>query len=211
VKGTKLAKPKNNDAPRSKAIDVESTPDNRAGNAVLAAWRGIYQLFGGRAKFRITPEGVQVSDFSVLEPYDPEQIVKDIGHKNRRLDLYPLYGYITGEIEPEDFTDPKEITQYTVQFWRDSVDEGSARSPKYVRDATSNWKSEHNMAKKRGPRKKIFRLDEIESLDEAALGNVDPKSLEALKEMLERVVANQNSNNHSESTESATEAETATA
>lgn len=173
---------------RSQMITV--LPEDGAGNAVLAAWQGIYHLFDGRAKFEVTPDGVIVHDFTVDAKYDPEQIVKDISHRNRRLDLIPTYLWVQGE-NPEPFVDAKEMTQFMVQYFRGAVEEGSSRSPKYVRDAVQNFKAGNNLAKKRGPRKKIFRVDNLSELDASALVGVNASELARLKEAVERALASQ--------------------
>lgn len=183
---------------RSQTITV--TTEDGAGNAVLAAWQGIYHLFGGRANFEITPDGVIVSDFSVDGKYDPEQIVRDISHRNRRLDLIPTYRWVQGEA-PEAFTDAKEMTQFMVQYFRSAVEEGSSRSPRYVRDAVQTFKANHNLAKKRGPRKKIFRVDNLSELDASALVGVNASELAKLKEAVERALATQSSNIEAEKQE----------
>jgi hypothetical protein len=171
--------------------------ENGAGNAVLAAWQGIYHLFGGRANFEITTDGVIVNDFTVDAKYDAEQIVQDISHRNRRLDLIPTYLWVQGE-EPEPFADAKEMTQFMVQYFRGSVEEGSSRAPKYVRDAVQNFKSNNNLAKKRGPRKKIFRVDNLSELDASALVGVNASELARLKEAVERALSAQYSNTEQE-------------
>jgi hypothetical protein len=165
--------------------------ENGAGNAVLAAWQGIYHLFGGRATFEVSPDGVIVNDFTVDAKYDPEQIVLDISHRNRRLDLIPTYLWVQGE-EPEPFADAKDMTQFMVQYFRGAVEEGSSRSPKYVRDAVQNFKANNNLAKKRGPRKKIFRVDNLSELDASALVGVNASELARLKEAVERALSAQN-------------------
>lgn len=181
-----MAKATQTENARSATITVG--PENGAGNAVLAAWQGIYHLFGGRGNFEITTDGVIVNDFSVDGRYDPEQIVKDISHRNRRLDLVPTYLWVQGQ-EPEAFTDAKEMTQYMVQYFRGSVEEGSSRAPKYVRDAVANFKAAHNLAKKRGPRKKIFRVDNLSEIDETSLVGVNASELAKLKDAIEKALA----------------------
>lgn len=193
AKGDKSTTPQQEE--RSIAISVASTPDNPMGGNVLAAWKVIYNIFGGQAKWAIDQNGVQVSDFSVKAPYDPQQIAEDVSHRNRRLDLISCYPIIAGTGNPEPYTDAKQITQDTVQFWRESVDPGSSRSPKYLRDAVAAWKSDNNMAKRRGPRKKTFRLDAegIQNITAESLVGVEESSIEELKELLETVIAQRQS------------------
>ena len=187
---------KSNGSGRSEPIIV--TPENGMGNAVLAAWQGIYNLFGGSASFEITPDGVMVNDFTVDAPYDPAQIAKDVSHRNRRLDLLEVYPWIQGEA-PSEFTTAQEITQWTVQFLRGAVDDNSSRAPKYVRDASAAYKAEHGFAKKRGPRKKIFRAENLGEIDETTLANVQPEELEKLQETLARALEAARANTSGES------------
>lgn len=188
-----MAKATSNGADTSRSEAITVTTENSAGNAVLAAWQGIYHLFGGRGSFEITTDGVIVHDFSVDARYNPEQIVLDISHRNRRLDLIPTYLWVQGQ-EPEIFTDAKEMTQFMVQYFRGAVEEGSSRAPKYVRDAVANFKTYNNLAKKRGPRKKIFRVDNLSELDATTLVGVDAVELSKLKEAIDRALATQSAN-----------------
>ena len=164
--------------------------ENGAGNAVLAAWQGIYHLFGGRGTFTITLDGVIVENFTVDAKYDPAQIVADISHRNRRLDLVPTYLWVQGQA-PEPFADAKEMTAFMVQYFRGSVEEGSSRAPRYVRDAVANFKTENSLAKRRGPRKKIYRLENLSEIDETSLVGVNPEALAALRATIEKALASQ--------------------
>jgi hypothetical protein len=195
-----MAKATNGQAENTRSATITVGVENGAGNAVLAAWQGIYHLFGGRGNFEITPDGVIVNDFSVDGKYDPEQIAKDISHRNRRLDLVPTYLWVQG-MEPEPFADAKEMTQFMVQYFRGSVEEGSSRSPKYVRDAVATFKASHNLAKKRGPRKKIFRVDNLSEIDENTLVGVNASELSKLRDAIEKALATAATNTSGESQE----------
>jgi len=171
---------------RSESITV-STEDGR-GNALLAAWQGVYNLFGGQANFVVTSEGVIAENFSVLAPYDPNQIVEDISHRNRRLDFLDVYPWVQGQA-PEPYTDAKQITAWAVQFLRGAVEENSSRTPKYVRDATASYKMDQGFAKRRGPRKKIFRVDNLSEINPETLSGIDPVELAKLKSAIETAMA----------------------
>lgn len=166
---------------RSNSISIT---DGAMGAAVLAAWRGIYHLFGGRADFAVTPNGVTVENFSVDAAYDPEQIAQDVSHRNRRLDFATVFPWTQGEV-PEPFTDSKQITQWSVQFLRGSMEENSSRTPKYYRDAAANYKTVSGFAKKRGPQRKIFRAENLSEIDENTLSSLTVEDLAKLKETVE--------------------------
>lgn len=174
---------------RSEAINLDAT----AGRAILAAWQGVYHLFGGRVnEWVIDSEnnGVVANGFSVDNAYDPNQIVNDIATRERRLDLITTYGWLNGQA-PANFTDSAEMTAFMVQFFKGSVEEGSAKSPKYVKDAVAAYKAANSLTKKRGPKKRvnIIRLDNLSEVDEAALKDIDEGQLAALQATLERAIA----------------------
>lgn len=174
------------------------------GGNLLAAWRGIANLFGGQAQFKYADGSVIAENFSVAVPYDPNQIISDISHRNRRLDFLEVYPWFNGEA-PEPYTDAKEITAWTVQFLRGSVEDNSSRTPKYVRDATAAFKVDNNFAKKRGPKKKIFRAENLSEVSEDVLTNLDQSELEKLRATIERAMAAHASNNEGESSSNAEE------
>lgn len=183
-----MAKSTKTETPRSESITVVNDTENKRANAVLAAWQGLYHLFGARATFSYTDDGLTVENFSVSEGYDPNQIVEDISHRTRRLDFEDVYPWFNGEA-PEPFSDAKEMTAWSVQFLRGAVEENSSRTPKYVRDAFAAYKTENNFAKRRGPKKKIFRVDNIASIDTESLKDVNPADLAKLQETLNAAIA----------------------
>lgn len=176
---------------RSDSISIPAT--DGVGNAVLAAWQGLYHLFGARGTFRSTPEGIAVEDFTTLAEYDPSQIASDVSHRNRRLDFAEVMPWFSG-MAPEPFVDSKAMTQWSVQFLRGSVEENSSRTPRYVRDAVASYKNSIGIAKRRGPKKKIFRLDNLTEINESTLEGVSAEALESLKATLEKALASANSN-----------------
>lgn len=163
------------------------------GRNALAAWRGLYHLFGARVEspndFNVTPDGVEITNFSVSGDYDPEMIVRDISSRERRLDLLATYEILRGGT-PEPFADAGEITAWQVQFYKGAVEEGSARTPAYVKQATANYKSANNLAKKRGPKPKVIRLNDLDNLDESALEGISSEALAKLQATIEHVLSN---------------------
>lgn len=158
------------------------------GSAILAAWQGLYQLFGARATFRVTKDGVFVDNMTVDPKYDLDQIVEDISKHNRRLELVPPIFWVQGEA-PDEFEDVASITAVMVQYWRGSVEENSSKTPTYLKDAVADYKTTHNMLKKRGPKRKIFRLDSLDDIDEQTLKGINPEALERLRAAVNAAMA----------------------
>lgn len=168
------------------------------GGNLLAAWRGVYNLFGGRAKFAFVDGNIIAEDFVVDLPYDPNQILSDISHRERRLDFREVFPWFNGEA-PEPYANAKDITAWSVQFLRGSVEDNSSRTPKYFRDAAASYKTDNSFAKKRGPKKKIFRAENLNEIDEGTLVNLGADELAKLRETVERAMAAAQSNNGGES------------
>lgn len=149
-------------------------------NAVLAAWQGLYHLFGARAvSFKVTAEGVFVEGLTIWSEYNLSQIVEDINKRDRRLDLIELYPIVQGE-NPPDFESSQEITLFMVQFFRGSVEDNSSKSPQYLRKAAADYKRTIGLQAKRGPKRKIFRLDNLDAIDPTMLKDVDSADLDHL-------------------------------
>jgi hypothetical protein len=163
------------------------------GNNILAAWQGLYWLFGARVeKFEVAPEGVNIVGFTVDEPYNAEQIVHDLSVRedkiiNRRVDLVPSFFYVNGET-PAEFADSNSMTQFMAQYFR-GAGEVEGRSPDYVKSAIATFKKGHNLAVKRGRPSKTIKIEALGNLDESILANIDPTELEKLMATLERVHA----------------------
>src|SRR5260221_6587802 len=132
---------------RSNSINLDASQ----GRSALAAWKMIVHLFGAQVEKwgDPTPEGIEAFGFTVYGDNNPETVLKDISSRNRRLDLLTTYGWLQGQA-PEHYTDAAEITADTVQFYKGSVDEGSAKSPAYVKIAVAAYKAANHLAKKRG-------------------------------------------------------------
>jgi hypothetical protein len=158
------------------------------GSAVLAAWQGLYHLFGARATFRVTPDGVFVDNLTCDPKYDMDQIVEDISKHNRRLELVPLIFWVQGQA-PDDFADVAAITALMVQYWRGSVEDNSSKTPGYLKDAVADYKATRNLLKKRGPKRKVFRLDSLDDIDESTLKGISPEALSRLRETINAAMA----------------------
>jgi hypothetical protein len=163
---------------RTRTEPLNYGPDK--GNAILAAWQGLHWLFGAEAdSFNVTPEGVYVNGLTMWSDYTPTQIVEDISKKERRLDLIFTYPIVNGE-NPAPFATSQEVTLYMVQFFRGSQEDGSSKSPQYLRKAAADFKATVGLKAKRGPKRKIFRLDNLDAIDPTMLKDVDPSDLDHL-------------------------------
>ena len=167
-------------------VPVNYGPDK--GSAILAAWQGLYHLFGARGTFRVTEDGVFVDNLYCDPQFNLDQIVTDISKHNRRLELVPTYFWVQGQ-EPAYFADVAAITAFMVQYFRGSVEDGTSKTPAYLKDAVANSKATHNLLKKRGPRRKVFRLDALDDIDETALKNISPESLARLRDAVNAATA----------------------
>lgn len=160
-------------------------------NALMAAWQGIYHLFGGTVEsWTITEDGLAAEGFSVALPYNPEQIVSDISHRDRQVPFFPSYNYFNGE-EPAPFTDKAQVTQWLTQFMRGSVEEGTARAPAYARDAATSYKVANSLARKKGRPRKIIRLDNLDEVTPDMLEKLTPDALANLANIIEQAKASQ--------------------
>lgn len=168
---------------RSNSINLDASQ----GRSALAAWKMIYHLYGARVEAwgDPTPDGITATGFTVNGDNDPETVIKDISSRNRRLDLLSTYGWLQGNA-PEHYADAAEITADTVQFYKGSVDEGSAKSPAYVKTAVANYKAANHLAKKRGPKAKVIHLDKMSEFDESVLQTLDSESISLLQAALTR-------------------------
>ncbi len=168
---------------RSASINL----NENQGRSAFAAWRLMHEIFGARVeKWVPTDKGVEAIGFSVYGDYDPETVVQDISSRTRRLDFLTGIKWINGE-EPEPYANAEEITADTVQFYKGAVEEGSAKSPAYVKTAVASYKTANALAKKRGPKARTIRLDQLDQLDEGVLANMEQEDIAILQAALERV------------------------
>ncbi len=157
--------------------------------SVLAAWKGIYHFFGGRVQnWAVTEDGVVAEGFTVEKPYEPEQIITDISNRTRRVELYPAIMWINGSA-PDDFATSQEMTNFMVQYFRGSVEEGTAKAPAYVRQAVAEYKGTLGVKTRRGPKRKVFRLDNLSELDETMLKDVNTDELERLQALIKSTLS----------------------
>lgn len=156
---------------RTDAIDVT---DPGAAKALAAAWQGIEQFFGGQvAEWRVLPgtddepDGViNALGFSIEATHEvsPETLVADLGGRDRRLSFLPFYNYLNGMHSPE-FSDPQEMTNWGTLYLKGSVESGTSKVPAYARNAITAYKTAHGIETRRGPRRRVVRLDAINSID----------------------------------------------
>ena len=172
----------NTSAPaRTDSIDVG--PDK--GGNLVAAWRGIFHLFGGRAEgFDMVDGGIAVRGFSVVEPYNPSTVLKDVSGRDRRVDLADGLPVIQGK-EPAPFTESLEMTKWMQQYTRTPGEDG--KSPQYVKDAISEYKKAHGFPGRRGRPKKVIRIENLGKLDAAQLAQVNDSEIAALIATLNQV------------------------
>jgi hypothetical protein len=160
---------------------------------LIAAWDGIYHFFGGRGieNWELTPDGIVISGFTVNAKYDPERILRDVNRKDRRTQLFPAISWLMGN-EPAPFTTPQQITQHTVQYYKGSVEEGTTRAAKYVKDAVNEYRTRTgNAAARRGPKPKSIPLKGLASIDASLFREVSSSDLEHLQAVLAEVQASQ--------------------
>ena len=169
---------KNSQSNRTAPVTVAS-PDSLG---VIAAWQGLYHAFGGRFESVITSEdGLTIEGLTFDGQYDAENVIRDVNVKGRRVQLFPTILWISGEA-PAPFVDAAEMTAWQVGNYRGSVEEGSTRTPKYVRDAFSTLKGTMGISAKRGPKPKTINLKNLAGFNADVLrnANVNPDDLALL-------------------------------
>lgn len=185
---------------RSESIDVT---DATQAKALAAAWRGVYHFFGGDVeRWEISDPNPDSDDPDVRENGQlivhgftvdgdlgatPSQVIEDITKRERRLDFLSGYRMIVEGKEPPAFTDPQDMTNFAVLFLKGSVAEGTSKTPEYVRDAISGYKSDHGLASRRGPKRKIIRLDDLKSVDANTIKNIPKDQLDAFLALAQSV------------------------
>lgn len=177
---------------RSDPIDVG--PDK--GGNLLAAWRGIFHLLGGRGKFDLVPgEGIVVKGFSTFSKYaQPSTVLADVSGRDRRVDLIDSLPILQGN-DPPAFTEPLDMTKWMQQYFRKPGEDG--KSPQYIKDAIAAYKAANGFPGRRGRPKKIIRIDQLGKLDVATLAQVNPEELDALEALINKVRAGNNGENSS--------------
>lgn len=185
---------------RTEKIDVNDPAQARA---LAAAWRGVKWFLGGNVdRWEITKPDPDSSDdevrefgqlvahgFSIAEKHgvEPSQILSDIGKRDRRLEFLPTYRIVVEGKDPEPFVEPQDMTNFMVLFLKGSVQDGTSKTPEYVRKAVADYKSAHGLATRRGPKRKIIRLDNLDELDEATVRNIPRNQLDKFVALAERI------------------------
>jgi hypothetical protein len=167
------------DIERTAPIDVT---DNKLASALLAAWRGIHHFFKGVvADWDVSPNGEIIArGFQVASEYDPETILRDISGRERRVEFGQAYRIVANGDTPEPYTEPQDMTNFMVNFLKGSVEDGTAKTPEYVRTAVARYKADNGLKTRRGRKRTILRLDNLSEIDETTLRGVNPADLQKL-------------------------------
>ena len=153
------------------------------GNAILAAWQGLYWLFGARVdRFEISEDGVSAIGLKFNDGINPEEIISGLTN-NHRLDLISLYPYLMGQ-EPPKFENAHDMTTWMTRFYKSGQ---GVRSPQFVKDAITSYKIEQGIAATRGRPRKIVKLD-FSNLSAESLANVPEEEQQKLKEVLDSLL-----------------------
>jgi hypothetical protein len=170
-------------------------PDNGSNN-VLAAWQGLYHLFGARVeRWDVTSDGVFAIGltFEADKVPNTDTVIRDISYRgdkfvNRTLELLPTYFYLNGQ-EPEPFEDAGAMTQWMAKFFRGAGEGDTNRSPQYVKDGIAKNKTARGLAARRGRPPKKIEIESIGSIDESILSQVNHEELARLQATLARILA----------------------
>jgi hypothetical protein len=87
------------------------------------------------------------------------------------------------------------MTNFMVQYLKGSVEDGTAKTPEYFRKAVADYKGSHGLRTRRGPKRKIIRLDNLGEIDASQLAQIDPQQLEDFLALAKSVSANQQAAN----------------
>lgn len=188
---------------RTDSIDVT---DPKSAKALAAAWRGVHEFFGGRvANWDVlpptedNPDGeIHAMGFSIKSGLEvtPEQLIADLAGRDRRLEFYPFYAYLTGE-SPAAFADPQDMTNWMTLYLKGTVEAGTAKTPAYARNAVAQYKTAQGIETRRGPKRKVIRLD---ALDQVNPKDIPAEQVAALLELASKI-ASQNPQTTPEATQ----------
>jgi len=177
---------------RTDPIDVT---DPKSAKALAAAWRGVCEFFGGEVANWVVlppteehPDGViNAIGFSIRGDLDvtPEQLISDLAGRDRRLEFMPFYNYLNGEA-PAPYSDPQDMTNWMVLYLKGSVEAGTSKTPAYARNATAQYKTAHGIETRRGPKRRVIRLD---ALDQINVKDIPADQVEALLALASKVSA----------------------
>lgn len=165
-------------------------PDS-GGNIILAAWQGLYHLFGARVeRFDVTDEGVTAVGLTVSDKYDMNTIVQNLlaNGSKRRLNFFPLFFWATGGT-PAPFTTSLQLTGWMTTFLKGQGEKG--RSPKYAKEAIDEFKAANGLAVPRGrPRTTLSaKIAKLGELNPEVLQDTDIAELVSLRETLDNLVS----------------------
>jgi hypothetical protein len=171
-------------------------PDNGGAN-IAAAWQGLVHLFDAKVdRWDVTLDGVYAIGltFDASKVPATETVLHDISYRgdkavNRDLLLVPTYFWMNGET-PAEFEDAGEMTAWMAKFFRGAGEGENNRSPQYVKDAISAYKTAKGIASRRGRPPKKIEIEALGSLNDAMLAQVPDGELEKLRETLERLLGN---------------------
>lgn len=180
----------------TRTVPQDFGPDNGAAN-IAAAWQGLVHLFDAKVNFwDVTNEGVYAIGltFDAKKVPNTETVLHDISYRgdkavNRDLLLVPTYFWMKGET-PTEFEDAGEMTAWMAKFFRGAGEGENNRSPQYVKDAISAYKTAKGIASRRGRPPKKIEIEALGSLNDAMLAQVPDGELEKLRETLERLLGN---------------------
>lgn len=166
------------DPVRTEPIEVTNSEQALS---LLAAWRGVFNFFKGQVtSWGLNDDGTVVAHgFSVEAPYDAETILRDISGRDRRIDFPSALKVFQGG-DPDPYTDPSDMQNFMVNFSKGSADTGTSKTPEYVRKAVASYKLEIGLPGRRGRKRSILRLDNINDLDETALSGRTAEEIDKL-------------------------------
>lgn len=172
-------------------------PDSGAAN-IAAAWQGLVHLFDAKVdRWDVTSDGVYAIGLTFDNKKVPstETVLHDISYRgdkvvNRDLLLVPTYFWMNGEA-PAEFEDAGEMTAWMAKFFRGAGEGDTNRSPQYVKDAISAYKTARGIASRRGRPPKKIDIESLGSIDEAILAQIGSEELAKLEATLARIRAAQ--------------------
>jgi hypothetical protein len=169
-------------------------PDN-GGRNVVAGWQGLVNLFGAQAdSLVVNADGAFANGvtFNADSIPDVETLIHDISYRGdkavtRDLPLYPTYLWLNGET-PAPFEDAGEMTLWMSKFFRGAAGENeSNRSPQYVKDAITAYKTRLGISTRRGRPPTKISIENLGSIDPLLLAQVPADERAKLEATLARL------------------------
>lgn len=155
---------------------------------IVAAWQGLYHLFGSRwEQIELKEDGFYITNLSVGEGFDLATVLSDLSVSKHRIGLLPAMRWVLGEVPAHFGTTPASaslaLTAWMTQFMKAP---GRGKSPKYAKDAIVAYKEANGLAVARGRPRKPKSID-FSAIDEAALEGVKFEELESLQAVIDSV------------------------